>query len=77
MRIDESIGTVVTATTNESATAAITITANGVKIRPCKPGMSTKGMKTVKTVTDEASTAVKISVVALSAALRGDWPSAM
>ena len=71
----ESIGTVVTATSSEIATPVMTVIANGPKIKPCKPGISSSGTNTVTTVIDDAITAEKICAVALRAASSGDSPS--
>jgi hypothetical protein len=46
----ESIGTVVVATSSEIATPTMMTSANGPKISPCSPGMSSSGTKTVTTV---------------------------
>ena len=72
----ESIGTVVVATSSEIATPTMMTSANGPKIRPCKPGISSSGTNTVMTVIVDASTAVKICAVALRAASRGGSPMA-
>ena len=65
----------VVATSSEIATPTMMTSANGPKMSPCSPGMSSSGTNTVTTVIVEASTAMKIWAVALRAASRGDSPS--
>ena len=72
----DSIGTAVTATSSEIATPLMTTIANGPKISPCSPGISSTGKNTVTTVIDEAMTAPVICAVPPSRRVLGRHPRA-